>query len=232
MQLFERECGFQRGDVSGDTDKLKEYTVDANLALDDFTKLAIKSSGTWQFDDSNQSDYPIITTDLVANQRDYSFTTDGNGNYILEVLKVLVADSSGVFRELTAVDSQSSSDTKGYWDGQNTTGTPLTYDKTANSIFLDPIPSYSYAGGLKVYISREPSYFIYTDTSRVAGVPGIFHKYLALKPAQDYARRNNLANQDRIREEVLLLENEIEKYFALRPRDQRRRLTTTHTNNK
>lgn len=255
VQIYEKEIGAEYGDISGSTPRLKSLTADVNLALDDFVALAIKSSGTWQFDDSNQGDYPIITTNLTSGQRDYSFTTDGSGNLILDIYQVFVANPSGIFREVLPVDVQSQSslvggvlsgnlgsggDLSGFWDGRNTTGTPNKYDKTANGIFLDPIPNYNSSGGLKVYINREGSYFVSTDTTKKPGVPGIFHKYFALKPALDYARRNNLAVLPRLEAEVLRFEgNErlgvvgaIQEYFSRRPRDEQPRLIINQENNR
>lgn len=240
VQFYEKELGFQRGDISGDTNKLKEYTADANIAFDDFLTIALPSSGTWQYDDSNHTDYPIITTDLVAYQRDYSFTSDELSNLILDIYKVYIADSSGDFTEIKPVDVQSEQDTLSFADGNNTTGEPIRYDKTANGIFLDPIPNYNATGGLKMYINREPSYFTYTDTTKKPGVPGLFHKYFYLKPAMEYARRNNLANLSRIESEVLKLEGNpslgvvgtIGEYFANRNRDERKRLIASNESNK
>lgn len=248
VQIYEREIGANQGDISGDTTKLKQFTADCNLALDDFVVLALKSSGRWQFDDSNQTDYPIISTNLISGQRDYSFTTDGSGNLILDIYKVFVANASGLFTEITPVDVQSatnlgsfgntsgrvwnnSDDLSSFTNGQNASGVPFRYDKTANSIFLDPIPNYNYTNGLKVYINREATYFSYDDTTKSAGIPGTFHKYLALKPALDYARRNSLANLPRLEAEVVKLEGLpgqpglIAEYFGRRARDERWRLT-------
>jgi hypothetical protein len=232
VQLYEREIGANRGDISGSTDRLKEFASDVNSALDDFVEMAIKSSGTWQFDDTNFSDYPIITTNLVQGQRDYSFTSDETGNLVLDIYKVLVADADGKYRELTPRDAQSEEDTNGFWNGENTQGSPHEYDKTGNGIFLNPIPNNNVSNGLKVYINREASYFAHTDTIKKPGVPGIFHKYFALRPAQDYARRNNLANHDRIQGEVLRMEQEIQSYFGERPKDERRRLQIALEDNK
>lgn len=233
VQMYERECGFTRGDISGNTNRLKELTADVNLALDDFTRLAIQSSGTWQFDDSGHTtDYPIITTNLVASQRDYSFTTDERGNLILYIYKVLIADASGNFYEVKPKDAQGDSDTVGYWNGQNTTGTPATYDKTANGIFLDPIPSYNYTNGLKVYINREASYFTSSDTSKKPGIPGLFHSYLYLQPAREYARRNNKSNYGILEAQVARIESNIQEYFAFREKDVPHRLTVRQESNK
>jgi len=209
VQTYEKEIGADPGFISDNTVRLKRLTVDVNLALDDFLNLAFKADGRWQFDDSNHTDYPIITTNIVANQRDYNFTSDEGGNLILEVLKV---------------------DTGTFYDGQNGTGTPVRYDKLANGIFLDPIPSYNYTNGLKIYINREASYFVYTDTTKKPGIPGIFHRYLALKPALDFARRNISGNYQALQAEILRMEADIKTYFSLRGKDQRNRMTVTSNN--
>lgn len=244
VQTYEREIGARPGDVSGSTSLLKSFTADCNLALDDFIALAIRSSGTWQFDDSNHTDYPIMTTNLVSGQRDYSFVSDGSGNLILDIYKVFVADSAGVFSEIYPIDVQTADsttqDSSSLTDGQNRTGTPVRYDKTANGFFLDPIANYSYSNGLKVYINREGSYFTSSDTTKKPGVPGIFHRYFAIKPALDYARRNSLSNLSSLQQEVWNYEgNErqglvgsIQKYFSVRPRDERPRLTIKNESNK
>jgi hypothetical protein len=227
VQIYEKECGFNRGDISGDTDKLKEFTADVNLAWDSFLNVAFKSDGTWQFDDSNQTDYPIIVRSIVSGQRDYPFTTDEQGNLILHIYKVMIADSSGIFREIYPVDQQTSnnnnSDTTTFIDGQNLTGIPTRYDKTANGIFLDPVPNYSRASSLKVFINREPSYFTYQDTTKKPGVPGLFHEYFALKPAESYARRF-LSNDayTKLANAVAKMERDIGEEFGRREKDKRR----------
>lgn len=240
VQMYEKEAGYNRGDVSGSTDRLKEFTADVNSALDDFTELAIKSSGTWQWDDSNHADYPIIATNLVSGQRDYAFTVDESGTLLLDVYKVFVAGTDGVYREIYPVDVQSQGDTSTFADGHNSTGIPTRYDKTANGIFLDLIPSYNATLGLKVYINREASYFTYQDTTKKPGVPGIFHKYFYLKPALDYARRNNTGNRALIESEVIKMEGSeplritgtIATYFNKRTRDEVARIVPAKQNNK
>jgi len=224
VQEYEKEIGANRGDISGVTNKLKDFAAAANLAFDDFFAIAIQASGEWQIDDSNHTDYPIITTNLVASQRDYSFTVDENSNLILDIYKVMVADANGVFREIQPVDQQSDKDMESFYSGQNATGTPTRYDKTANGIFLDVIPSYNYTGGLKVFVNREPSYFAYNDTTKKPGVPGLLHRYFAVKPAWDYARRNSLAILTTLFAEVQRLEAMISSHFGRRNKDIPRRM--------
>lgn len=223
--MYEREIGVESGFVADNTERLQDFVADANLALDSFLTIAFRADGTWQFDDSNHADYPIITTDIVDGQRDYPFTSDETGNLILELQAVFIGtDSDGpLYQEIHPVDvpSDETHETQGLWDNENTEGTPYRYGKLANGIFLDPIPSYNKTNGLKMYISREGSYFTTSDTTKKPGVPGVFHHYFYLKPALDYARRNRLANESNIRAEVLQLEVDIEEHFAMREGDKR-----------
>lgn len=202
---------------------IADKTRDINLALDRVFALIFQVGGTWQFDDSNHTDYPIITTNIVSGQRDYTFTSDEAGNLILDVQKVFVSDENGLFREVTPVDVPSGAPAN-YWDGLNTTGQPNSYEKNANGIFLDPIPNYNRTGGLKVYISREGSYFTTSDTTKKPGFAGLFHEYLALRPSYQYAFRNSLANVDILKAEMVEMENALVDYYKLREKDVKKTL--------
>lgn len=233
IQLIERNCGFSDGGVSGDTELLAKFTGDVNLAIDQILGFMFPLGGNWQLDDANHTDYPIIFANLVSGQRDYTFNTDGSGNYILDIYRVMVADSSGTYREIKAVDQQEvGSDTTSFIDGQNSSGTPSRYDKTANGIFLDPIPDYNYTAGLKVFINREASYFTTSDDTKKLGFAHLFHEYLALRPSYQYAYRNGLSNTVALQNEMLRMEQEIKNYFACRTKDEKRRIIPMYQNNK
>lgn len=228
VQAYEREIGANQGDISGSTAKLKEYTADTKGAFDRFWAIALPASGTWQLDDNNQTDYPIITTNIVSGQRDYAFTLDGSSNLILDIYRVAILQSATAttYEEIEPIDTQSSAFTGSLVTNDTTGGTPVRYDKTGNGIFLDPIPNYNATTGLKIWINREASYFVYGDTTKKPGVPGLFHDYFYLKPAADYLRRNNSPKHDRVMAEVLRMEKDIQRYFAERPHDERRQITT------
>lgn len=225
VQFYEKEIGAERGFISGNTTRLKEFTSDANLAKDDFTDLAIKASGRHQHDDSNHTDHPIIFADIVSGQRDYTFTTDETGNAILDLYRVFVLPNATatLYTEIYPVDQQS--EYTGIGTGDTTTGTPSTYDKTGNSLFLDHVPGYSVTNGIKMMIARESPYYVYTDTTKKSGVPGLFDAYFYLKPALNQARRKNLTNERKIKEAVLEMEKKIGEHFARRDRDERKVLT-------
>lgn len=222
VQIFEKEIGVERGTISENTDRLKEFTVEANLALDDYWNIAIPASGKWQLDDSNHTDFPFIRTNIVAGQSDYLLSTDGSSNIILDVYRVFILPSATAtqYVEIKPTDVQTQGNDSNYTAGNSTTGVPTEYDKTGNGIIFTTSPSYSATNGLKVFINREASYFQYTDTTKKAGVRGTHHKYFALKPALEIARRNSLANVDRLERQVMLLERQIQRDFGKRSRDE------------
>jgi hypothetical protein len=230
LQKIERLCKLGDGKITNSTQLLKEFTAMVNDALDKTFSIIFKASGKWQFDDSNHTDYPFITTALVASQRDYTFTTDEQGNLILDVYKVMIKDPSGTYVEIYPVDQQSDEDMEGFYSGLNQTGTPSRYDKTANGIFLDCIPSYSVAAGLKVFINREGSYFTTTDTTKMPGFAGLFHVYLALCASYEYAMTNSLENKDEIYREMQIMESDIKKHYRDRSRDEVFNITSESVN--
>jgi len=223
---------------------LAEVTADINLAVDNLMSLALPASGTWQLDDSNQTDYPILTTDLVSGQRDYSFTADESGNLILDIYRVMAMNPDGIFYDIVPTDQQS----KPNWasmpvsavnysvgntmvDGQNRQGNPTHYDKTANGIFLDLIPDYSKTGGLKIFVNREATHFT-TPTINVAdntypGFDGRVHEYLVIRPAYYYAFRKQLKIKDDLANELLKyegtrgLDGKISEVYGQRIKDER-----------
>lgn len=224
MQLIEKNCGFGDGDITGNATRLAQFTGDINLAIDEILGFMFPLGGKWQLDDSNHTDYPFIETDLISGQRDYTFTTDGSGNVVLDIYKVMVKDTNGIYQEIEGQDQQSDGESS-FYDGQNATGTPTRYDKTGNGIFLDFIPNYSWRTaeegekGLKVFINREASYFTTADTTKKLGFAHLFHEYLALRPSYQYAYRNSLPTLKTLDYELQKMTKAIKDYYGGREKD-------------
>lgn len=197
---------------------LATKVLDINVALDDAIDIAIKSCGVGKFDDSNHSDYPTITTDLTSGQRDYSYTLDGSSNLILDIYKVLVMDTSGVYQELTQVDETTDLYTESFTDGITVNGQPTKYTRTGNGIKFDVTPNYSQTNGIKILINREGSYFTTSDTTKKPGIDGRLHEYLVISPACKHAQRNGLANKDELYNRKVLLEKRISEVYSKKDR--------------
>ena len=76
-----------------------------NNWLDTVAGYAIGADSRFQWDDTNHSALPIGTTNLVANQSDYSFLTDEQGNRIITLTRIdLLETTGGIYRKLDLID--------------------------------------------------------------------------------------------------------------------------------
>lgn len=217
------------GQISGNTNRLYQFTERLNRAQDRFVYLAMSADGRWQYDDTNNTDYPIATTALVSGQRDYTFALEH-----LEIEKVLIlhAATNGQWTLLHPFDQDDPSAQTYLENNTGNTGIPFRYDKKANSIFLDPVPNYSVSAGLKIYFKRGPNYFVYTDTTKVPGFASIFHDYLSLHASTNYAVDRNLANAANLNSLLEAKEASIIDFFARRNRDEQLTLSARSNNSR
>jgi hypothetical protein len=190
-----------------------------NNWLDTVTGYAIGADRRFQFDDTNHTKLPIGTTNLVANQSDYSFLTDEQGNAILNLTRIDILDSSGTYRQLIPVDQAEIGVALDEW--QKTAGLPTHYDKIADNIIrLYPKPVSSVTSGLKFYFQRVPSYFVATDTTKSPGVPPLLHRGFVIASAYDGALTLGLSNLQPLSIEMVKEEQKMKDYFANRNTDE------------
>lgn len=219
MKLF-GDSGYTQ--ISGNTNRLYQFTARLNRAQDKFISLALSADGRWQYDDTNNTDYPIATTNIVANQRDYPLDVT-----MLEVEKVVILPSASslLFNTIIPIDiTDNSALSVAYIENNaNNVGVPIAYDKTANSIILQPTPNYASTGGLKIYFKRGANYFIYTDTTKVPGFASIFHDYLAVHAALGYAVDRTMGTQiTSLSAQLQMMENDIIEFYSTRGKDEQK----------
>jgi len=233
LDLIQRHTDTQNTTTS--SYPLAAKNVDINNAFSKFVLLAIRAEGKWQVDDTNQTDYPIITTALVAGQQDYTFVTDQQGNQILDVYKVRIKDASGNWTTLRQVDLQTGDD-----NDLNSTvqSIPSKYRVTANGIFLIDIPNYSLANALEIYINRTPTYFLVGDSTKNPGIPNAFHEYLAIRPSYFYCLANGKPQTAGLLAELIKFEGDedkgitglIESHYSKRNKDERTQIVPRYRN--
>jgi hypothetical protein len=154
--------------------------------------LANSAAGNWRpADDTNQTDYPVVYGSLVSGQQDYSFTVDANGNQILDIYKVRILNSNGIdWTTLVQIDKDTITDAD---LSTVSSGIPYQYYLTANGIFLVQKPNYSSSNGLEITVSRTPSYFVSSDTTKKPGIPWTHVEYLSLRPSYFYCLAKGLS---------------------------------------
>lgn len=206
---------------------------DINLAFDDYQNLVKQVSGTWQADDSGHTTtYPNMKFNLVSGQGPYSFTVDEQGNQVQDIYRVecLMPDLV-TWKLLTPIDEMRESDAISTIEGQ--TGTPISYWKTANGIFLKVKPNYNATLGLRMFFTRSPNYFTAADVTSETKSPGIsngHHKYLFWKPAFWYWLPKDTARANICMQEVQKIESEIREDISNRSRDEKVGFRPRHSN--
>jgi len=231
LKRIEDTCGFNRGDISNNATRKERFTDGINLAQDEvFGFVFNKVNKGWQMDDIYHEKYPIITLDIVSGQRDYSFTTDEQGNLIIDIYKIMLTDANGNVSEIEQIDQQAKDADKGFYNTE--TGTPTKYDITANGIFFNLIPDFSADDAIEIYINRPAMQFATTDTTKMAGFNPLYHEYLVLKPSYEYARDNGRPNTEQLKRDMNEMRTEIETAYGNRGKDINRSFSPIRENNK
>lgn len=192
-----------------------------NNAYERVASLIQRVDDRWQWDDSNETDLPIATTALVANQQDYSIPVS-----FLTIDRVEILTQINTWLLLVPIDPH---DVKLRAMGQylNVPGTPRQYDKIANSIFLYPTPNYGIAGGLKIYYTRAPIAFTSSDLSTGTAVPGfnsLFHDLIPLWVSYEYSVANKPQNAAGFMKAIQAKEQDLNDFYGSRSRDERPRM--------
>jgi len=224
--------GSDYGAISGNPKRLATFTRLLNNALDDISTDILTYDERWEFDDSNYTDYPIATKDLVDSQQDYLFDVTH-----IRILGVDVMDSSGNYQPLKEIDQ---TDIRKYGKGQSLTeyqetdGMPKEYDLIGNALFLYPAPasgSVTTATGLKVHFQRPLRAFVTSDTTKKPGIPQLFHELIAIKACARFTKQNSMTEKAReLDAEEQKGVEKIKGHYANRNQYQPRRLQGSVTN--
>lgn len=220
--------GNNYGAISDNPQMLATFTRLINNGLDEVTASIMEVDGRWQYDDSNYTDFPIATTTLVDNQQDYQLSVSH-----IKILGVEVKKSDGDYYVLRPLDLQDirrkGMSVTEFFDEK---GLPQYYDVTGNSLKLYPSPNATQVtttAGLKVFFQREPDYFETTDTTKVPGIPSIFHDVPALFACAKYAKANQMTEKAReLDAELQKRMTKLVDFYSKRNVDQKPRLVARY----
>jgi hypothetical protein len=195
-----------------------DLTASINRAFERVVSLIRQAEGRWQWDDSNNTDFPRATADITADQQDYELDPTHYG-----IERVEVKDEDGAWHKLSPID-QADIYNQSMIDLLKTAGAPMYYDKVGNSILLYPKPSYTQTASLCVFHQRGPSYFTTSDTTKSPGFNPLYHRLLSLWSGYDYAFINQLTSKDNLYNAILVMEEELKESYARRDKDEHIRL--------
>lgn len=199
----------------------------------------LAAENTWEWDDSNYSDFPIGLTTMTASQEDYTLpqavstgtcggasASTSNPSTTLKILGVSVKDAGGNWHKLRRIDESQARDVD-LEEAFKTAGMPLYYKELGNSIKLFPAPSNAsttLSCGLKIYFQRTMDEFTAADTTQQPGFAATFHRILSLGAAYDYALAKGLEQIKSLRIEISEMKDDLQKFYGDRNKDEKVRM--------
>jgi len=206
--------GIDRTDTT--TYPIADFTRNANNWYRRVNSWIWQVTGEWEYDDSNYTNLPEATADLVAGQRDYELPSTAQ-----KIDRVEVLDNSGNSQKLEAIDK--SQITISMDEFCKTAGMPKYYDVLGRSLLLYPAPSSSnttLSNGIKLYFSRDIDEFQTTDTSASPGFIEDFHEMISVGAAIDFAQTVGDYNRSTTLDSRLKsLKEDLVKYYGSNQRD-------------
>lgn len=212
------------GTISGNTapDRLLYvFTRNINTWLHKIVTMIFGAQDEWQWDDINQTNYPIITTSLVANQQDYTLPAALG---MLKIERVEVSyDSGSTWQRCQPFDKNESDQPVGNQTSVNndfSIATPF-YDIEYNTIMLYPIPTAISTNGLKIWYLRSAIEFVSSDTTKVPPIDIAFHNMLAIGASLDYASAKGMPVAETLASELQDYEARLRQYYGSKDLDRR-----------
>ena len=166
---------------------LVQKTRAANKTLRKIWSWIFEAYGGWIYDDSNNIDFPIATTQIVSSQQDYSIPSEA-----LTVNDLEVKDSSGNWYDLKPITSEEIDKLQAEKEFFKTNGLPIYYLMISGSFKLFPTPNYTQAASLRISFDRGATTFTSGDTTKTPGFVSQFHDAVAVGMALEWAREKGL----------------------------------------
>lgn len=188
IQFTESLCKLGDGGITNDTTLFKQITSYFNQGCKNVEMALLRVDKNWHWDDSNYTDFPIATIDLVDQQRDYTLpasTSSGNASTLWRVNRVRIKGTDGLYYKidpLLPIEEESQA-------GSAYSGTPIKYRLVGNSIRLTPIPktgSVTMTAGLEVQFQRSGIDFTTASTTAQPGFTDAYHDLPCYYTASTY----------------------------------------------
>lgn len=225
IQECEDICGLGDAGISGQSTLLKQFTARINDAVSSIWSIIFQSYGGWQYDDSNQSDLPESTTNLVAGQTKYALASN-----MLTVNRVEVTDTGGNVTRLTPLPAEQVEGVGLASIPQliAENGWPQFYRLTDGVIELFPAAPSAVTDGLAVYFERDSVQFASSATTTTPGFASPFHYLVPIIASIKWykAKQPKSATLQELKDDWAKGEEDLRAYYTQRWRDYRPRLNT------
>jgi len=201
------------GDMTGiDTSvEIKQITRATNEANKKIWTWIFDSYGSWQYDDTNQTNLPVALTSLVADRQAYTLPTEA-----LTVKAVEYKNSGGTWSKLQAISITEINQFRSEKEWNDTSSEPVYYATIGDVVKLYPAPDTTRTEALRVQFDRGSIAFTSTDTTKIPGFSSEFHGAIATGASYFLGINKTLSNWELIRSEWLDVETRIKDYYIKR----------------
>ena len=159
--------------ISGNTDRLREFTNRVNRVSNKIWHIIHTSTGNWSYDDGGYTDLPTATTDLVSGQSNYALPSDA-----LTVKRIELKDKNDNWIRLNPITEENIPGA--IEEFHDVDGDPVYYSLKNGVITLYPATNYNQSNSLKVYYERASVEFSYDDTTATPGFASPYHDMLPI----------------------------------------------------
>ena len=143
IQICELFTNLGDASISGDSTLLKVFTTRINSGFDRLMPLLLSWSNYLKWDDTNHTDLPIGTFNIVSGQADYTIAQDDNALDILNITNVRVLSSATAteYIDLVEMTMDNPDAVEAMSPNPTNTGVPSHWLKRGNTIHLFPEPN-------------------------------------------------------------------------------------------
>ena len=181
-------------DSNVDSYPIASKVRNANVGYETLIGKILEVDGDWQWDDTNYTNLPRGTGNLVDGQETYSFTSE----YLnIQMIEILNKNSPARYYKIDPIDSldlrMSPEEYFGLEsDGSPKKGLPLYYDKVGDTVILYPTPDtddVTLTDGIRIWFQRTADLFTTTDTTQEPGLPSPYHILIVYYASIPYCQK-------------------------------------------
>lgn len=197
--------------------------IGLNVAYQKVVSMILESADESDFDDARKTDYPIKTTPLAANQRDYSIPVSEKVTKIKRV--DITYDGTNWYKSEPIDDGAVNYDM-----GANQTITDQNFIQSAprhdvkyNSIWIYPAPTSS-IGSIRIEWERQVTEFTGAELTAGTVVPGFddpFHPMICYIAAYDFAMYRQLPQLQQLQTSMVDWEARLRQHYGRKELDRR-----------
>lgn len=233
-----QDCEFWTGlgdaGISGNATRKAIFTRNLNAWYHKVVTMILQSQDEWDFDDSNHTDFAILTTPLVSGQRDYALPV---AEKVLKIKRVDICyDGTGnTCYKAEPFDSNEMGLGLGNdveTDARFPSSEPK-YDLISNSAWIYPRANdanVTNSGIIRIEWTREVDEFVVGDTTQEPGFDEPFHRMLSLGASLDYALAKNLVIKNDIATMLQDYEQRLKQFYGSKQLDRNYILKPSYTN--